>query len=133
LTCLVFLGVTITVTRQLPGFNATSLPPDTLQIFIDALATLIETLDPGATDTPTFLAIAATGVLDFSDTRAVVLLAGSEEPDPLPDDAGWVTGDGPGIAAFIPEFEFGGLVGNGPSGSTFTGSRGWGISAGVNL
>ena len=38
--CLVFFGVTETVTEQLPGFSATNLLPETLQIFFEALATV---------------------------------------------------------------------------------------------
>ena len=47
-----FFGVTLTVTKQFPGAKATSLPPETLQIFFDALETLSTTLDPGVTETP---------------------------------------------------------------------------------
>ena len=56
LTTLVFAGVTATVTEQFPGFRATSLLPDTLQIFFDALATVNLIFAFGVTVMPIWVA-----------------------------------------------------------------------------
>ena len=40
LTAFVFAGVTETVTEQFPGLSAISFPTETLQIFLDDLATV---------------------------------------------------------------------------------------------
>jgi hypothetical protein len=65
LTCFVFAGVTETVTEQLPGFRATSFPPETLQIFFDALATVILIFAFDGTDIPISFAKDLAGVFCF--------------------------------------------------------------------
>ncbi len=69
---LVFFGVTLTVTWQLPGANATSLPPETLQIFFEAFDTVNATFAPAGTATPAREATEAAEVLLFVATRGVV-------------------------------------------------------------
>ena len=62
----VFFGVTETVTEQFPGLRATSFPPETLQIFFEALATVSVTLAFGVTDIPICVARDAAGVFCFN-------------------------------------------------------------------
>jgi hypothetical protein len=62
-TAFVLAGVTATVTEQLPGFKATSLPPETLQIFFEALATVNLIFAFGVTVIPICVASDAPGVL----------------------------------------------------------------------
>ena len=66
LTALVFAGVTATVTEQFPGFRATSLLPDTLQIFFDAFATVNLIFAFGVTVMPIWVANAAPAVFCFT-------------------------------------------------------------------
>jgi hypothetical protein len=68
----VFFGVTLTVTRQFPAANATSLPPETLQIFLEAFDTVNATLAPAGIATPACEATEAAEVLLFAATRGVV-------------------------------------------------------------
>jgi hypothetical protein len=63
-----FGACTETVTAQLPGFSATNLPPETLQIFLEALDTVSVTLAFAGMVAPRDAATAELEALAFTAT-----------------------------------------------------------------